>query len=72
MAEIKVPLDNWIEVMVAFHKSKRKFVSLKELQLEDANQLLICEFRGYDFKIRLSEKSRNLSYFLTDKTLKMI
>jgi hypothetical protein len=58
--------------MVALHKSKRKFVSLKELQLEDANQLLICEFRGYDFKIRLSEKSRNLSYFLTDKTLKMI
>ena len=37
--------------MVAFHKSKRKFVSLKDLQSEDANQFLICEFKGYDFKI---------------------
>ena len=25
MTENKLPLDNWIEDIVAFHKSKRKF-----------------------------------------------
>jgi hypothetical protein len=51
MTENKSPLDSWIEDIVAFHKSKRKFVSLKEMQSEDADQFLICEFEGYDFEI---------------------
>jgi hypothetical protein len=44
-------LSDWIEHIVAFHKTKRKFVSLDEMESEDANQFLICEFKGYDFEI---------------------
>jgi hypothetical protein len=50
MTENKTQLSNWIEDIVAFHKAKRKFVSLKDMGL-DANQFLICEFKGYDFEI---------------------
>jgi hypothetical protein len=51
MTKNKTPLDNWIDDIVAFHKSKRKFVSLKDMETEDADQFLICEFNGYDFGI---------------------
>ena len=34
-----------------YHKVKRKFVSLKEMELEGANEFLICKFKGYDFEI---------------------
>ena len=51
MTENKLELSGWIDHIVAFHKAKRKFVSLKEIELEDANQFLICEFNGYDFEI---------------------
>jgi hypothetical protein len=51
MSEKKAQLSNWIEDIVAFHKAKRKFVSLKEMESEDADQFLICEFKGYDFEI---------------------
>jgi hypothetical protein len=51
MTENKSPLDNWIQDIVAFHKSKRKFVNIKDMETEDADQFLICEFNGYDFEI---------------------
>jgi hypothetical protein len=51
MTENKTPLDNWIEDIVAFDKSKRKFVTLKDMESEDADHFLICEFKGYDFEI---------------------
>ena len=51
MTETEVQLSDWIEDIVAFHKAKRKFVSLKDMKLEDADQFLICEFKGYDFEI---------------------
>ena len=51
MTENKAQLDSWIEDIVAFHKAKRKFVSLKDIESEDADQFLICEFKGYDFEI---------------------
>jgi hypothetical protein len=51
MTENKVQLSNWIDDVVAFHKAKRKFVTLKDMESEDADQFLICEFKGYDFKI---------------------
>ena len=51
MTENKTQLSSWIEDTVAFHKAKRKFVNLKELESEDADQFLICEFKGYDFEI---------------------
>jgi hypothetical protein len=44
-------LDNWISDIVAFHKIKRVFLSLKDMESEDADQFLICEFKGYDFEI---------------------
>jgi len=51
MTENKVELSNWIEDVVAFHKAKRKFVNLMDMESEDAGQFLICEFKGYDFEI---------------------
>jgi hypothetical protein len=51
MTENKTQLSNWIEEIVAFHKAKRKFVNLKDMESEDAAQFLICEFKGYDFEI---------------------
>ena len=51
MTENNTQLSNWIEDIVAFHKAKRKFVSLEDMRSEDAAQFLICEFRGYDFEI---------------------
>jgi hypothetical protein len=51
MTENKVQLSEWIEDIVAFHKAKRKFVSLKDMESEDADQFLMCEFKCYDFEI---------------------
>ena len=51
MTETKTQLSNWIEDIVAFHKAKRKFINLKDIESEDADQFLICEFKGYDFEI---------------------
>ena len=51
MTENKVQLSKWIEEIVAFHKAKRKFVNLKDMEAADADQFLICEFKGYDFEI---------------------
>jgi hypothetical protein len=34
----KAQLDSWVEDMVAFHKAKRKYVSLKDIESEDADQ----------------------------------
>jgi hypothetical protein len=51
MTENKTRLSNWIEDIVAFHKAKRKFVNLKDMESEAADQFLMCEFKGYDFEI---------------------
>jgi len=51
MTENKAQLDNWIENIVAFHKANRVFIGLKDMESEDADQLLICKFKGYDFDI---------------------
>ena len=40
MTENKSPFDNWIKDIVAFHKCKRKFVSLKEMESEETSGLL--------------------------------
>jgi len=50
MTRTKAELDNWISDIVAFHKIKRVFLSLN-METEDADQFLICEFKGYDFEI---------------------
>ena len=51
MTENKTQLSNWMEEIVAFHKAKRKFVTLKDMESEDAGRFLICEFKGYDLEI---------------------
>jgi hypothetical protein len=33
----KAQLDNWIDDIVAFHKGKRVFIKLKEMESEDLN-----------------------------------
>jgi hypothetical protein len=37
--------------LVAYHKLKRKFLSLSEIQKEDPDQLQIYEFKGQDFQL---------------------
>ena len=37
MIETKPQLDQWTKYAVAYHKVKRKFVSLKEMQFEYAD-----------------------------------
>jgi len=35
--------------LVAFHRRKRIFLSLADVEKEDPDQIQICEFRGQDF-----------------------
>jgi hypothetical protein len=37
--------------IVAYHKEKRIFLSLTDLEKEDPDKLQICEFRGQDFEL---------------------
>ncbi len=37
--------------IVAYHKVKRKFLNLAEMQLEDPDQLEMYEFSGEDFDL---------------------
>jgi hypothetical protein len=31
------------------HKVKRRFLNLKDIEKEDMNELILCEFKGQDF-----------------------
>jgi hypothetical protein len=59
MTENKAQLSDRTEDIVAFHKAKRKFVSLKDMESEDADQFLICEFNGYNFEILARDMVRS-------------
>ena len=37
--------------LVAYHKVKRIFLSLVDIDNEDPNQLMMCEFKGQDFQL---------------------
>ena len=37
--------------LVAYHKLKRKFLNLADIDKEDPNQLMMCEFKGQDFQL---------------------
>ena len=37
--------------IVAYHKVKRIFLNLKDMEKEDPDQLQICEFNGQDFEL---------------------
>ena len=40
-----------MEDIVAFHKPKREFVSLKEMESEDTRPVSYLRIKGYDFEI---------------------
>ena len=48
MTEHKEELSSLKEI-VAYHKVKRRFINLKDMQSEDPDLLQICEFKGQDF-----------------------
>jgi hypothetical protein len=37
--------------IVAYHKVKRKFLNLTDIEKEDPDKLQICEFKGQDFEL---------------------
>jgi len=37
--------------IVAYHKAKRKFLSMVDTGKEDPDQIQMCEFRGQDFEL---------------------
>jgi hypothetical protein len=46
------PSSHSTSVIVAYHKTKRIFLNLMDMEKEeDPEQLQICEFRGQDFEL---------------------
>jgi hypothetical protein len=37
--------------LFAYHKVKRKFLSMAEMEKEDPDQIQMCEFNGQDFEL---------------------
>jgi hypothetical protein len=37
--------------IVAYHKVKRIFLNLKDMENEDPDQLQVCEFNGQNFEL---------------------
>lgn len=37
--------------LVAYHKLKRRFLNLKDIEKEDMNELIMCEFKCQDFEL---------------------
>ena len=37
--------------IVAYHKIKRKFLCLRDIEKENPDELQICEFKGQDFEL---------------------
>jgi hypothetical protein len=37
--------------LVAFHRRKRIFLSLADMEQEDPDQIQICEFKGQNFEL---------------------
>lgn len=37
--------------LVAYHKVKRIFLNLADIDKEDPSQLIMCEFNGQDFQL---------------------
>ena len=51
MMESTKPSSHPTSEIVAYHKTKRIFLNLMEMEKEDAEQLHICEFKGQDFEL---------------------
>ncbi len=37
--------------LVAYHKMKRIFLNLADIDKEDPDQLIMCQFEGQDFRL---------------------
>jgi hypothetical protein len=37
--------------LVAYHKGKRTFLNLKDMEKENPDELQICEFKGQNFEM---------------------
>jgi len=51
MMESTKPSSHPTSEIVAYHKTKRIFLNLMDMEKEDPEQLQICEFRGQDFEL---------------------
>ena len=47
MMESIKPRSQSTSEIIAFHKVKRKFLSLKAMEKEDPNEILICEIKDF-------------------------
>ena len=45
------PSSHLTSEIVAYHKTKRIFLNLMDMEKEDPNEILICEFNGQNFEL---------------------
>ena len=45
------PSSHQTSELVAYHKVKRIFLNLADIDKENPNQLMMCEFKGQDFQL---------------------
>ena len=59
MMESTKPSSNPTSEIVAYHKVKRKFLNLVDMEKEDPSEILMCEFKGQGFwvnsRIRIAQ-----------------
>ena len=51
MKDSTKPSSHQTTELVAYHKVKRIFLNLVDIDKEDSNQLLMCEFNGQNFEL---------------------
>ena len=51
MKESTKPSSHPTSEIVAYHKVKRIFLNLMDMEKEDPDELQICEFKGEDFEL---------------------
>ncbi|MGA8483833.1 MAG: hypothetical protein WB706_05475 [Nitrososphaeraceae archaeon] len=51
MIDSPIPSSHSTTEIVAYHKGKRIFLSLKDMEKEDLDQLVMCEFKDQDFEL---------------------
>jgi hypothetical protein len=51
MLESTKPSSHSKSEIVAYHKVKRIVLNLVDMEKEDPNEILICEFKGQDFEL---------------------
>ena len=51
MMESTKPSSHSTSEIVAYHKGKRIFLNLKDMEKEDPDQIVMCEFKGQDFEL---------------------